>query len=65
LTYFTQSPFERMMVQRPQSERKETRIILAADHPCHGCKRYGQGCIKPCYRDLQTIPKEVLRKCVL
>ena len=65
MTYFTQSPFERMMVQRPQSERKETRIILAADHPCYGCKRYGQGCIKPCYRDLQTIPKEVLRKCVL
>lgn len=65
MTYFTRSPFERMMVQRPRSERKEKRLAAAADHPCHGCKRYGMSCIKPCYRDLQTIPKEVLRKCVL
>ena len=26
------------------------------DHPCHGCKRYGESCVLPCYRGVEVIP---------
>ena len=25
-------------------------------HPCHGCKRYGEGCVLPCYRGVSKQP---------
>lgn len=65
MTYFTDNPLERMMVQRPKPAKVEIHVVVPKGHPCHGCKRYGQSCVKPCYRDLQVVPLEVLRICVL
>lgn len=65
MTYFTDNPLERMMVQRPKPTKVEIHVYISKDHSCHGCKRYGQSCVKPCYRDLQVVPREVLRVCVL
>ena len=38
------------MMQVPRQERGPDLSHPAKGHPCHGCKRYGEGCILPCYR---------------
>ena len=38
------------MMQVPRQERGPDLSRPAKGHPCHGCKRYGEGCILPCYR---------------
>lgn len=50
MRYFTDNPLERMMMQVPRQERGPALSRPAKGHPCHGCKRYGEGCILPCYR---------------
>ena len=50
MRYFTDNPLERMMMQVPRQERGSDPSRPAKGHPCHGCKRYGEGCILPCYR---------------
>jgi hypothetical protein len=57
--YFTNSPYERMMMQRPKERREETPpAALPPSHPCFGCDRYKNGCCAgPCYRDLIITPK--------
>ena len=50
MRYFTDNPLERMMMQVPRQERGPDLSRPAKGHPCHGCKRYGEGCILPCYR---------------
>ena len=35
MTYFTDSPFERMMQQRPSGRRVHIPVRYAADHPCN------------------------------
>ena len=50
MRYFTDNPLERMMMQVPRQERGPEPSRPAKGHPCHGCKRYGEGCILPCYR---------------
>ena len=50
MRYFTDNPLERMMMQVPRQERGSDLSRPAKGHPCHGCKRYGEGCILPCYR---------------
>jgi hypothetical protein len=52
MTFFTDSPFERMMVQKPRHGREETPPPLPKDHRCYGCSYYGSGCAGTCYRDL-------------
>lgn len=50
MRYFTDNPLERMMMQVHRQERGPDLSRPAKGHPCHGCKRYGEGCILPCYR---------------
>ena len=50
MTYFTDNPLERMMMQKPRGGRD-------ARHRCHGCSRYGSGCVGICHRDLILKPK--------
>lgn len=35
MTYFTDSPFERMMQQRPSGRKVHIPVRYAADHPCN------------------------------
>lgn len=53
---FTNSPYERMMMQVPRSPRPSRPAPAPKGHPCHGCKRYGEGCALPCYRGINRAP---------
>lgn len=51
---FTDSPYERMMTQKPTAGREVREPpALPADHPCHGCA-YGRDtpCLGICWREL-------------
>lgn len=58
MRYFTDNPLERMMMQVPRPERGILPSRSMKSHPCHGCKRYGEGCLLPCYRGVmeQAVP---------
>ena len=53
MTWFTDSPFERMMREVPRAQSPEPVPQKAAPkgHPCYGCGQYGAICVRPCYRD--------------
>lgn len=55
MTYFTDSPYEKMMMQVPDGRRAAVQPppTFPSGHPCHGCP-YGRGapCIGICYREL-------------
>lgn len=53
---FTDSPYERMMMQVPRKFRPTRPALAPKGHPCHGCKRYGEGCALPCYRGIAVSP---------
>ena len=55
MKYFTDNPLERMMTQVPRS-RSVGRSDLPENHPCHGCKRYDERCVLPCYRGVTKKP---------
>lgn len=59
MRYFTNNPLERMMMQTPGPVREATPPPAPKGHPCNGCKRYGEGCVLPCYRgvDMQTVER--------
>jgi hypothetical protein len=48
MTFFTDSPFERMMVQKPQYRREERPPAPPKGRPDHP---------RNCYRDLIIVPK--------
>ena len=54
MKYFTDRPMERVMMQRPRAQRD--RPQPPEGHPCHGCKRYVEGCVLPCYRGVRDQP---------
>jgi len=58
--YFTDSHYEKMMMQTPKQRREEQPpAALHPSHPCYGCDRYKGGrCAGPCYRDLIITPKK-------
>ena len=59
MTYFTNSPFERMMMQRPESAQMDNfRPVAPKGHHCYGCSRYGEPCLLPCHRDLLKSTKK-------
>lgn len=61
MRYFTDNPLERMMMQVPCPKREPDIPRPGKDHPCHGCRRFGEGCILPCYRGVKSLdgnPKE-------
>ena len=53
MPYFTSSGFERMMTRIPRPMREDSNPVLPKSHLCHGCKRYGQGCVHPCHREVR------------
>lgn len=57
MTYFTDSPYERMMQQKPSGGRDARPPAAPKGHRCHGCSRYGSGCVGICHRDLIIKPK--------
>lgn len=55
MKYFTDRPMERVMMQFPRAQRDRPPPPPPEGHPCHGCKRYGEGCVLPCYRGINHI----------
>lgn len=55
MKYFTDRPMERVMMQLPRVQRDRPPPQPPEGHPCHGCKRYGEGCVLPCYRGVNHI----------
>ena len=47
MRYFTNNPLERLREDSPPDAAKE--------HFCYGCKRFGQSCVRPCYRDVKRM----------
>ena len=57
MRYFTDNPFEHMMTQVPRYRQEpQPKPVLPKNHPCYGCKRFGEGCSLPCYRGVIVIP---------
>lgn len=61
MSYFTSSKYERMMNRIPRPLREGSKPALLKCHPCYGCKRFGESCMRPCYRDVRRgVSMEVL-----
>lgn len=59
MTYFTDSPYEKMMQQTPRGGGGSPRPKpLPKDHRCHGCTLYG-ACCGVCHRNLIIHKKEL------
>ena len=56
MKYFTDRPVERVMMQLPRAQRDRPPHQPPEGHPCHGCRRYGEGCVLPCYRGVREPP---------
>lgn len=55
---FTDSPFEKMMKQRPRSYR-EPMAVPPPDSPCRGCTIWrGMACLGMCHRRVKPPEKE-------
>lgn len=63
MTRFTDSPYEFMMQQRPAPARVPKPTPPPKPHLCNGCKRYGEHCIRPCYRDVQNRREDLAPDC--
>ena len=55
MKYFTNNPLERLMMQKPKAAREDNPPAAAKEHFCYGCKRFGQSCVRPCYRDVKRM----------
>ena len=56
MKYFTDRPMERVKMQLPRAQRDRPPPQPPEGHPCHGCRRYGEGCVLPCYRGVRDQP---------
>ena len=56
MKYFTDRPMERVMMQLPRAQRARPPPQTPEGHPCNCCKRYGEGCVLPCYRGVRDQP---------
>lgn len=57
MRYFTDRPLERLMMQTPPVQPSASPPKKPPEgHPCHGCRRYGEVCVLPCYRDVRQPP---------
>ena len=43
------------MRQKPKAAREDNPPAAAKEHFCYDCKRFGQSCIRPCYRDVKRM----------
>ena len=48
---FTNSVYEKMMCQVPRPSKSIIASPAPKGHFCYGCKRYGEHCVHPCYRE--------------
>lgn len=64
MTKFTDSPFERLMQEKPMYREKKT-SSLSEEHPCYSCNyRKLDFCSGVCYRDLiLTSSQKKVKKC--
>ncbi|MCH3972774.1 MAG: hypothetical protein LKE53_08455 [Oscillospiraceae bacterium] len=60
MTQFTDSPFERMMTQKPSGGSVKPRPLasLPKGHPCYGCANAGQRWFGICQRELNEYLKK-------
>lgn len=65
MRYFTDNPLERMMMQTPGPVLEAMPPPPPKGHPCRGCKRYGEGCVLPCYRDVRPKQRKEAEPCAL
>lgn len=54
MSYFTSSKYERMMTRIPKPLAEKKAPPVPPCHPCYGCKRYGEYCMHPCYREVRS-----------
>lgn len=54
MTWFTDSPFERMMTRIPKGNGGPPPPPLPPDHPCYGCGNYGAPCAGFCHREIEA-----------
>ena len=54
MKYFTNNPLERLMMQTPKGFAPEPTTPPPEGHHCFGCSRWGQACVRPCYRDIKA-----------
>lgn len=65
MTKFTSSPYEKQMTRIPNPVPEKQKTDLPRGHHCYGCGRFGEGCIRPCYRDAQQGGTEEAKSCSL
>ncbi len=66
MSYFTESPFERMMFNRPKPIQKQpSPVKVEKGHICYGCERCGMYCVHPCCREVKADPGKVVLLCAL
>lgn len=66
MTLFTDSPFERMMIQKPNTRRENKSPAFPNEGRCNGCTVRREGCCSTnCYRDLSQSKKKEAEKCDL
>jgi hypothetical protein len=66
MTLFTDSPFERMMIQKPNARRENIPPALPKEGRCNGCTFRREGCCSAtCYRDLAQKKNKEAEKCDL
>ena len=54
MTWFTDSPFERMMTCVPKGYGGPAPPPLPPGHPCYGCGNYGEPCAGFCHREIEA-----------
>ena len=55
---FTDSPYEKMMMQRPRQRRERPSPAAPKGDGCIACEWYKKNCSGPCYRDLISTQNE-------
>jgi len=58
MSYFTNNPLERLMVQKPSASKKTLSAVHAPKgHHCYGCGHCGTACMLPCYRGREPVDR--------
>lgn len=57
---FTDSPFEKMMMQVPHAAKhsEDSPHVLPVGGLCNGCSASGNVCVRPCWREKKLKAKE-------
>ena len=58
MRFFTDSPYERLMGEKPRQQREASPPALPKGHPCYGCSYHGTCSTGTGYRDLIVMTKD-------